>query len=82
MDIFKGFCGTFLSERKINIVSYVKFLMEHQMGEEKIEQNIDRLDIFLFNSLGLGREDFKRVIRGLLKKRKISLEELAPRADN
>ena len=44
------------------------------MGEEKIEQNIERLDAFLFHTLGCGKEDVQIIIRGLLKKRDISID--------
>ncbi len=47
--------------------------MEHQIGDEKIEQNIQRLDIFLFHTLGCGKEDVKKIISGLLKKREMDL---------
>ena len=46
------------------------------MGDEKIEQNIERVNIYLFNTLGLSKSDAVRVIKGVFKKRDISLEKL------
>jgi len=34
------------------------------MGEEKVEQNIDRLSNFIFHILGCGKEDARRIVRG------------------
>lgn len=36
--------------------------MEHHMGEEKIEQNAERLRNFLFHILGCGKEDARKII--------------------
>ncbi len=50
------------------------FVMEYCMGDEKIEQNIERVDTFLFHTLGCGKEDVKRIVKGMLKKRRIDLD--------
>ena len=42
--------------------------MEHEMGDEKIEQNIDRLRNFIFHLLGCGKMDALRILEGFKKK--------------
>ena len=37
------------------------------MGEEKIEQNVDRLRLFLFHSLGCSKGDAMEIIDRLIK---------------
>ena len=32
------------------------------MGEEKIDQNAERLSAFLFHTLGCGKEDVRRIL--------------------
>ena len=38
------------------------------MGEEKIEQNADRLRYYLLGELGCGKEDARRVLRKFIEK--------------
>lgn len=37
--------------------------MAHHMGEEKIEQNVDRIWRYLIQDLGCGKADSKEIIR-------------------
>ena len=50
--------------------------MEYQMGNEKIEQNIDRVSIYVFHTLGCGIKDAEKIFTGVLKKRKEAGETL------
>lgn len=36
--------------------------MEYGMGDEKIEQNVERLKLFLFHSLGCSKRDVRKII--------------------
>ena len=45
------------------------------MGDEKIDQNIERLDHFLFHVLGCSKHDAKRIIKEILLKRGIVLDD-------
>ena len=38
------------------------------MGEEKIEQNVERLRNFIFHILGCGKDDARRIIKKFTKK--------------
>jgi len=40
----------------------------YAMGEEKIEQNVERLSNFLFHTLGCGKEDTKKIINKFIKR--------------
>ena len=43
------------------------------MGEEKIEQNVERLEIYLFHSLGCSKKDVQEIIKRLIKKRQLKI---------
>lgn len=60
-------------------------VMEHHMGDEKIEQNVERLKIFLFNSLGCGKDDTRRILSLLIKNHldgKLNISEEAERGED
>jgi len=44
--------------------------MEHEIGDEKIEQNIERVYNYVFHTLGCGEKDVKKIFKGVLDKRK------------
>jgi hypothetical protein len=54
--------------------------MEHHMGKEKIEQNIDRTYAFLFHTLGCGYEDATDICVGVLQRRKQREEAIRKKA--
>ena len=51
-------------------------MVEYHMGEEKIEQNIERVYSFVFHTLGCSYEDAKKIFEGVLKKRKETEDEI------
>ena len=51
-------------------------MTEYHMGEEKIEQNIERVYSFVFQTLGCSYEDANKIFKGTLKKWKIKMKKI------
>jgi hypothetical protein len=58
--------GAILNEVKRDLQKKIKY----GMSEEKIEQNTDRVYIFMFHSLGCSYEDAKKIFNKVLERRK------------